>query len=213
MRNSQLRRREPRRELEIGEIGAAVGAAQPVLLLGEIVVADAGAVQLAQRGLGRAEIAAARRAAWRCAAATPSIQPRTSVAATGEQQRRRDAEVAGARQRALLAREQVARQAEAPPRHLVDPPQHRLDLAGRCAEAAALHGREQVALEHHAVRPAPLDLVRQRHARHSAATACSPPAWDRRRSSARGRRARGRRARVSSPASFPCRAAAVRSRP
>src|SRR6516162_2811579 len=48
--------RESERELKIGEIGATVATAQPVLLLGEIVVADAGAVQLAQRGLGRAKI-------------------------------------------------------------------------------------------------------------------------------------------------------------
>ncbi len=43
-------------ELEIRQIGPAVAAAQPVLFLGEIVVADAGAVQLAQRLLGGAEI-------------------------------------------------------------------------------------------------------------------------------------------------------------
>ena len=57
-------RLEAGRELEVGEIGAAVAAAQPVLLLGEIVVADAGAMQLAQRLLGGAEIGGSRRAAW-----------------------------------------------------------------------------------------------------------------------------------------------------
>lgn len=32
-------------ELEVGDIGASIAADQPVLLLGEIVVADAGAAQ------------------------------------------------------------------------------------------------------------------------------------------------------------------------
>src|SRR5579883_2311429 len=43
-------------ELEIRDICASVAAAQPVLLLGKVVVADAGAVQLAQDGFGGAEI-------------------------------------------------------------------------------------------------------------------------------------------------------------
>ena len=43
-------------QLKIGHIGAAVASAQPVLLLGEIIVADAGAVQFAQGQLGGAEI-------------------------------------------------------------------------------------------------------------------------------------------------------------
>src|SRR5260370_38104187 len=47
---------EAGRELKIGEIGPAVDAAQPVLLLGEIVMADAGAVQPAQRLLGGPEV-------------------------------------------------------------------------------------------------------------------------------------------------------------
>ena len=45
-------------ELKIGQIGAAVASAQPVLLLGEVVVANAGTVQLAQRGFGRPKIVA-----------------------------------------------------------------------------------------------------------------------------------------------------------
>src|SRR5258708_32474243 len=45
---------EAGRELKVGEIGAAVAAAQPVLLLGEIVMADAGAAPVAQRLLGGA---------------------------------------------------------------------------------------------------------------------------------------------------------------
>ncbi len=43
-------------ELEIGQIAAPIGAAQPVLFLGQIVVADPGAVQPPQHGLGGAEI-------------------------------------------------------------------------------------------------------------------------------------------------------------
>src|SRR6266487_6810118 len=43
-------------QLKIGHIGAAVASAQPVLLLGEIIMADAGAVQLAKRELGGSEI-------------------------------------------------------------------------------------------------------------------------------------------------------------
>src|ERR1700738_1250814 len=49
-------RREAGRELKIRDIGPAIAAAQPVLLLGEIVMADAGAMQSAQRLLGGAEI-------------------------------------------------------------------------------------------------------------------------------------------------------------
>ncbi len=56
MRNSRLRVVEAGGELEVGHIGAAVAADQPVLLLGEVVMADARAVQLAQRQLGGAEI-------------------------------------------------------------------------------------------------------------------------------------------------------------
>ena len=44
------------RELEIRDIGTAIAAAQPVLFLGQIVVTDAGAMQLAQRLLGGTEI-------------------------------------------------------------------------------------------------------------------------------------------------------------
>ena len=47
---------EAGRELKVGDIGPPVVAAQPVLFLGEVVVADAGAMQLAQRELGGTEI-------------------------------------------------------------------------------------------------------------------------------------------------------------
>ena len=55
---------EAGRKLKVGEIGPAVDAAQPVLLLGEIVMADAGAMQLAQRLLGGTEIGGI--AKWFC---------------------------------------------------------------------------------------------------------------------------------------------------
>ena len=50
-----LSRRKAGGELEIGQIGAAA-AVEPVLLLGEVVVAYAGAMQRAQRRLGGAKI-------------------------------------------------------------------------------------------------------------------------------------------------------------
>src|SRR5262249_58214010 len=49
---------ETGRKLEIGEISAAVAAPQPVLLLGEVVVANPRPVQLAKRGPGGTEIGA-----------------------------------------------------------------------------------------------------------------------------------------------------------
>src|SRR5262249_12620662 len=102
--------------------------------------------------------------------------------ATGEQERRRDAEFARDRKRAAFAREQVARQAKTPPRDFVDPAQHRLDVARAGVEAAALHRGKQVALEHHAARPAPLDFARQAHRTYSAAAARSAPVTQRSRS-------------------------------
>ncbi len=49
-------RAEAGRELEVGHIGAAVAAHEPVLLLGKIIVTDARAMQLPQRLLGGSEI-------------------------------------------------------------------------------------------------------------------------------------------------------------
>src|ERR1700730_8991110 len=49
---------EPDGELKIGDVGAAVAAAQPVLLLGEVIVTNAGAVQFAQNRLGGPKIGA-----------------------------------------------------------------------------------------------------------------------------------------------------------
>src|SRR6516162_10055767 len=122
---------------------------------------DAGAMQLAQRHFGRAEEAAlaARLSDVERQAVDPAADERI---ATGEQERRRHA--------------------EAPPRDFVDPPQHRVDVARAGAEAAALYRRKQVALEHHAARPAFLDFARQAHRCYSAAAARSAPVIQRSRS-------------------------------
>ena len=74
-------------------------------------------------------------------------------AASCEQQRRRDAERAGNRQRAAFAPEQKMRQSAAPPRHVIDAAQHRVDLAALAAKTAAFDGGEDVALEHDAAAP------------------------------------------------------------
>src|SRR6516225_3656294 len=186
MRKSQ----ERRDKLEIGEIGAPVAPAQPVLLLGEVVVADPGAMQLAQRRLGRAEevVLAARLGDVERQAIDPAANERIT---TGEQERRRNAELARDRERPPLAPEQMERHAKTPPRDFIDPAQHRLDLARAGAEAAALHGRKQVALEHHPVGPAPLDVGRQAHRFYSAAAARSAPVIQRSRST-RARRVNAR---------------------
>src|SRR5262249_60771140 len=106
--------REVSGKLEIGEIGASVAPAQPVLLLGEVVMADAGAMQLAQRHFGRAEetALAARLGDVERQAIDPAADERI---ATGEQERRRDAAPAPDRKRAALARGQMARPAQTPP--------------------------------------------------------------------------------------------------
>src|SRR5262249_5697751 len=175
--------REARGELEIREVGAPVVPAQPVLLLGEVVVADAGAVQLAQRRLGRAEVAAL--AVWPGDMEGEALDETADQRrATAEQQRRRNAESVGAGERFALTLEQMARQHAAPPRHLVDPAQHRFDFACRRSEPAALHGRERVALEHDRAPPAAGDFARicRHHRRYSAATARLSPAIQRSRS-------------------------------
>jgi hypothetical protein len=125
-------------ELKIGDIGAAVVAAQPVLLLGEVVVANAGAVQLAQDRLGGAEIGrvAVRLGEMERYAFDPAAH---QDAASGQAERWRHPQRSRGRQRAALAAEQMVRHHKAPPRDLVDAPQHGLDLAGLGAEAAALH--------------------------------------------------------------------------
>src|SRR6516162_284550 len=182
--------REVSGKLEIGEIGAPIPSAQPVLLLGEVVVANAGAMQLAQRRLRRAE--EAMLAARLCDVERQAIDPAANERiTTGKQQRRRNAELACDCKRPPLAGKQMARQAKTPPRDFIDPAQHRIDLARAGAEAAALHRRKQVALEHHLVGPAPLDAARQAHRFYSAAAARSAPVIQRLRST-RARRLNAR---------------------
>ena len=148
-------------ELEVGQKGAAVSvvlAVEPVLFLGEIVVGDAGAMQCAQRHLRRAEIGG-------IAVGLGDVQRHAVDPAahqdvpSGKKKRRRDAERAGKRKRVAFAAEQRVGQRTAPPRHAVEPAQHRVDLAGLGAKAAALDGGKHVALEHDAGMPAAVQFV------------------------------------------------------
>ena len=140
-------------ELEVGEIGVAVAAHEPVLLLGEVVVADACAMQPVQRLLGGTEVGdvAMRLCQMQRDAVDEAAHQR---AAAGPQQLGSDLQALGQRQCPALARKQVSRWNERPPRHLIEPPQHRVDLAVLAAKAAALDGRKHVALEQHAFGPA-----------------------------------------------------------
>ena len=145
-------------ELEIGQICAAA-AVEPVLLFGEIVVAYSGTMQRAQRRLGGTKIAdvAMGLGDMERHAIDPAAHQRT---ASGKQQRRRDAELSRSGERAALAPEQQDRQTAAPPRHLIEPAQHRIDLTAVCLKAAALDGRKHVALEHDAAAPTPAKFGR-----------------------------------------------------
>src|SRR5262249_57398299 len=106
--------RETGGKLEVGEIGAPVASAQPVLLLGEIVVADAGAMELAQARFGRAEegALAVRLGDVQRQAVDPSAD---QCIATSEQERRRNAQVAGNRDRPPPPGGEMAPQAKTPP--------------------------------------------------------------------------------------------------
>jgi hypothetical protein len=129
------------------------------LLFGEVVVAYSGAMQRAQRRLGGTKIAgvAIGLGDMERHAIDPAAHQRL---ASGKQQRRRDAELARSGERTALAPEQQDRQAAAPPRHLIETAQHRIDLVAICLKAAALDGRKHVALEHDAALPAPAKLRR-----------------------------------------------------
>src|SRR5260370_24379588 len=169
----QAAARETGGELEIREVGAAVTTAQPVLLLGEIVVAYPRPVQLAKRRFGGCEICAV--AVGFCYLQSDAVDPTTHQrAAAGEQERWSNAELARNGKRASLACEQMARNSKGPPRDFVDPAQHCLDLARRGGEAAPLHGGEEVALVHDAARPTPLDFPPHPHPFHSAAATLNP---------------------------------------
>src|SRR5262249_23545708 len=99
---------------------------------------------------------------------------------TGEQERRRNPELAGDGERAPFAGEQMTRQTERPPRHFVDPAHPGLVFSGRRSKPPPFDGRKKVALEHHARFPVLRDLARQVH--YSAATSRSSPPIQRSRS-------------------------------
>src|SRR5262249_54701502 len=128
----------------------------------EMVGAEAGAWELAKARLGGAEegALAVRLGDVQRQAVDP---PADRCIATSEQERRRNAEFAGNRERPPLACEEMARQAKTPPRDFIDAAQHCLDVTGAASEAPAFHRRKRVALEHHARRPAALDVARQTH--------------------------------------------------
>jgi hypothetical protein len=73
--------------------------------------------------------------------------------AAGPQQFRPDMQIIRQRQRVALAREQGARREIGPPWHLIEPTQHRIDLACLAAKAAAFDRGEHVALQQDAFGP------------------------------------------------------------
>src|SRR5579863_6831901 len=121
----QAARAKARRELEVGEIGAAIASNEPVLFLGKIIVADASAMQLPQRLFGGSEIGdiverlcqvqrhAIDEAAHECLPAGP-------------QQFGPDIELARQTQRATLTHEQMPCWQICPPGNLIDPAQNRI---------------------------------------------------------------------------------------
>src|ERR1700754_771118 len=143
---------EAGRKLEVGNIGASVAAAQPVLFLGKIVMANARAMQPAQRRFGGTEIGdiavrlgqmerhAVDEAAHECLPAGP-------------QQLRPGVQVACQRQRAALACEQMTGKEIGPPRHLVEPAQYRIDFPILAVKPPTLDGGKHVALQQNAFGP------------------------------------------------------------
>ena len=181
-----------RGELEIGEIGAAVGAAQPVLLLGEVVVADAGAMELAQRRLGRAEVAFARRGAWRCEAAGR----RSSRAPAPGGRRTGAAAQCRARPRRASARRSRANRWRARPKLHHGTSSIRRSTASTSPDGVPKRPRSTV---ENMSRLSTTPLVQRPSISFGKAMSVIPPPRraprlrrDRRRSSARGRPARGR---------------------
>ena len=144
-------------ELEIREHGATVRSSQPVLFLGEVIMSDVGPVQRAQRPAGGSEKpkVVGRLLDMDRKAVDPAAN---QAAASGEQQRRRNAETAGNRERARFPRQEVQCERERPPGRHVDPAQHRGDFASLRSEIAALDGAEDVALEHELAAKAARDL-------------------------------------------------------
>src|SRR5262249_32634309 len=117
---------ETGRKLEVGEVAAAVGAAQPVLLLGKIVVADAGAVQPAEGILGGTKIGDITMRL--CKMQRDTIDEAADQrAAASPQQLGTDLEPLSQRQRPPLAGEEMLCKYKRPPRHLIKPAQHGID--------------------------------------------------------------------------------------
>ncbi len=130
-------------KLKVGNIGAAVGAAQPVLFLGKIVMANAGTMQLAQRRLGGTEIGDIAVRLGEMERHTVD-EPAHQRLPASPQQLRPDVQVARQRQCSALACEQMTRQEIGPPRYLVEPTQHRIDIAVAIMKAATLDGGKHV---------------------------------------------------------------------
>src|SRR6185369_14784705 len=144
-------------ELKIRQIRAAVAPAQPVLLLGKIVVTDPCAMELAERNLGRLEKRAV--AMWLGDVHDRAVDPTTHEHLPARiEERRRDSKLTRDDERAALPCEQHARKWPCPPRHLIDPAHDRRRLAAGRAKATALHRGKEIALEHQFARPPPLDL-------------------------------------------------------
>src|SRR5215470_12882218 len=96
-------------------------------------------MQPAQRRLGRAEVGDI--AIWLGQMQRDTIDEAAHQRApSGPEQFGPDVEALRARQRLPLAREEMARRPKRPPRHLVEPAQHGVDLAAVATEATALDG-------------------------------------------------------------------------
>src|SRR5712672_1176871 len=136
---------EAGRELEVGEIGPTVSADEPILLLGEIVMANARAMQLVQHHLCRTEICDIVKRL--CLVQGYSVDETAHQRlAAGPQQFRPDTQVARQGKRVALAREQMARRKIGPPRNLVDSAQYRINVAVGFSKTAAFDRGEHVTL-------------------------------------------------------------------
>src|SRR4051794_1720557 len=142
-------------ELEICQVGLAIAAAQPILFFCKIVMADAGAVQRAQRLLGGTEIADI--AQWLCQMQRYAIDKAAHQRlAPRPQQFRPDIQVPRLCKGTTLAFEQMARRDKGPPRYVIEAPQYGIDLVNPrliAAKAATLDRGKHVPLQQHALGP------------------------------------------------------------
>ena len=137
----------------------AVRAAQPILLLGEIVVRDRGAMQGVQGRAGASKIGVI--AEW------PRDLERASRNVTAHQpmlvcveQRRGCPEWGRHLECATFATKQMRGERTAPPRHFVQSAQHRRDVAAaRIPENATFHRGKDIALEHDRGLPTPRESI------------------------------------------------------